>query len=590
MTNNGKELDPILVAVLDVRLMSICEEMGRAMMRTSRSPVFAEVRDFATAIFDKDLRLVAQKDYIPILAGALPVSIENMVPSYEGDINEGDIFIHNDCYTGNNHLPDVNVIKPVFYKGELVFWCAVKGHQIDIGGRGIIGYDPTAKTIWDEGLRIPTCKLFERGKRNRAVWDLILSNVKVPKIVEGDLACETGAVILGERSILSLLDKYGRVQLYNIIDAILSATEKEVRNKLGQIPDGVYLAQKSTDYDGIIKDKSVAVRTKVIKHGNEITIDLSDSDPQTPGYINSTYANTVSACYLALHAILGVGGEVKRNEGAQMPVKIIAPEGLVVNPSFPAPVVASTLVTAELIVETIWMALSDAIPRWVQAAHGRVCRMGVIGFNPRTGRPFVNQDFFAAGGVGSGGTEGYDGWDEGGPLSTMGQLRKPDVEIIELSVPIRVLKYEQEPDRSGVGRWRGGNGTHYKAEYLASCQGVMVGQGLKVFACPAGLLGGKSPPCAEVYLHRNMGQIEELEVHTFHDIKEGDICEQHIMGGAGFGDPLERDTEKVQQDVRDSYVSVEAAARDYGVVIDTEIFRVDVTATEKLRSKLKRVR
>ncbi|MFC1979479.1 hydantoinase B/oxoprolinase family protein [Chloroflexota bacterium] len=588
-TTKSEKIDPILVAVLDVRFLAICEEVGRTMVRTSRSPTFAEARDFATAIFDKDLRLVAQKDYIPLLAGALPIAMKSIVSNYEGDINEGDILIHNDCYAGNNHLPDVNVVKPVYYKGEIMFWCTVKGHQVDIGGRGISGFDPTARTVWDEGLRIPTCKLLEKGKRNKTVWDLILTNVKVPMIVEGDLMCEVGAVNIGERNLLELLGKYGPDTLYKVIDEIIAATEKEVRDRLRQIPDGTYYAEKSTDFDGIIRDKPVTVRTKVIKQEDEITIDLSDSDPQTIGPVNSTYANTVSSCYLALHAILGVEGEVKRNEGAQRPFNIIAPEGLVVNPSFPAPVAMCTIVTVEIIVETIWIALSKAIPQWVQAAHGRFCRIGAVGFNPRTKRAFVNQDFFALS-MGSGGTEGFDGWDEGGPLNSMGQLRIPDVEIVELTVPIHILQYEQDIDRAGVGKWRGGNGTHYKAQYLASCHALQIGNGLRDFSCSTGLLGGKEPPRTEVFLHKKDSQTEIIDVYMFYDIEEGDIYEHYVMGGAGFGDPLERDTEKVQQDVRDGYVSVEAAAKDYGVVIDSLTLQVDCAATEKLRHKLNKGR
>ena len=280
MPTRRNKVDPILVSVLDSRFSSIVEEMGHSMMRTSRSPIFSEARDFVTAVFTGDLRLIAQKDYIPILAGALPIAMKYIAESYEGDIHEGDIFIHNDAYAGGNHLPDTNIAKPIFHDGELVFWAITKGHLAEIGGRGIAGYDPSARTIWDDGLVIPTCKLYDRGKYNRSVWDLIGRNSKVPELVLGDTACEVGAVKVAERRLTELTERYGVETIYAAIDEIISATEKEIRERIRLIPDGVYCGEKSIDHDAINRDKPVTARVKITKQGDEITVDYSGSDPQ----------------------------------------------------------------------------------------------------------------------------------------------------------------------------------------------------------------------------------------------------------------------------------------------------------------------
>jgi len=316
-----KKVDPIVVAVLDSRFEAINEEMGRVLIRTSRSTVFSEARDFAVSVFDKRLRLIAQREYVPILAGANCVSLENIAAAFEGDINEGDVFIHNDPYAGNSHIGDLNIAKPVFYKGELMFWAIVKGHMADTGNKGVAGNDPTSTTIWQDGLTIPAIKLYEGGKLNKGVKGLFLKNIKLPEIVWGDIMCEVGGCTVAERHLVAMLDRYGPETVYGAIDEILAATERETRDKIKQIPDGVYYGEKSTDHDAIFREKPVTVRVKITVKGDELTIDLSDSDPTVAGYVNSSWGNTFSACHLALaYALPGI---VKRNQGSMVPIKII---------------------------------------------------------------------------------------------------------------------------------------------------------------------------------------------------------------------------------------------------------------------------
>jgi N-methylhydantoinase B len=587
---NERKIDPVLVSVLDSRLDSIPEEMARTLERTSRSPVFSEAKDFVTAIFTRDLRLIAQRDYIPILAGAVPLAVENIAKAYESDINEGDIFIHNDTYGGNTHPPDVNIVKPVFFNGELVFWSVTKGHQADMGATGgSIGYDPYSTTIWDDGIVIPACKLYDTGKLNRAVQDLILKNIKLPEIVWGDLMCQVGGVTIGERRLLELVKQYGVETLYAAIDEIIAATERDVRNRIRQIPDGVYYGERLLDYDPIgPRDKPVSIRVKVIKQGDEITVDLSDSDPQTIGFQNSSWANTYSACHVALFYALP-GGTVRRNEGALRPIKVIATEGTVVNPKFPAPVSLCTISTGSVIYEAIWLALSNAMPQWIAAGHSGFIGGGFPGFNPRTGRRYAFLDFICSRSCPSGGTEGYDGWNQGGFTAELGVGQFPDIEIYELVFPIHILQHEQEIDSAGAGKFRSGMGHVYKVKFLEDCeQGIILGWNLSDATVPPGLFGGKKPRPNKLILHRADGEVTELDANILITIKKGDILEHVFMSAPGFGDPFERNPEKMREDVRNELVSIQKAKEEYGVVINPVTLEIDVEATEKLRKQHKK--
>ncbi len=587
MTTKGK-IDPILVAVLDSRFDALPEEMARTLERTSRSPIFSEARDFVTGIFTRDLRLIAQKEYQPQLAGALPVAMKSIAKTYEGDINEGDVFIHNDPYSGNNHSADVNIVKPVFHNGELAFWVVTKGHQADIGGGGVGGYNPAATLIWDDGLVIPASKLYDRGKLNKGIRDIIVANTKLAEIIWGDLMCMVGGVVIGERSLLALIDKYGLETLYAAIDEIIAATEKEIRDRIREIPDGVYYGEKLQDYDPVgPRDKPIAIRAKVTKQGDEITIDLSDSDPQVRGYVNSSWANTYSVCDLAIFYALP-GGNVKVNEGALRPIKVITRKGTCVDAEFPAPVAMCTISTASFIMEAIWLALSNAIPQWISPGHGGVNTGFFMGFNSRTKRRYAFLDFLCVPSVGSA-TEGYDGWDYGGPTMVLGQVKIPDLEIYELTYPMRAIQHEQLIDSAGAGRFRSGVEKVYKMQWLEAFDaGVLFGWGYKEYSVPAGLFGGKSPKPSKLVVYQADGEVREYDdTNVFISNKAGDIWEYHFMAGAGFGDPFERDIEKVWEDVRNELVSVEKAREDYGVVVDAVTLEVDAKATEKLRKEAK---
>jgi len=573
-------VDRIQVAVIGNRLDAISKEIGQTMLRTSRSPIFSEARDFVTAIFDSRLQLVAQTAYIPVIMGALPYAIRSIAETFAGDVDPGDVFILNDPYRGNNHPPDINIVKPVFHEGEIAFWAVSKGHHADVGGGGVAGYNPAATSVWDECIRIPPAKLYIAGKSNRALWDTILLNVHLPFIVEGDLQCQVGACTIGERSLHSLLHKYDRTTLEAAIDQIFDASEKQMRAAIELVPDGEYHAERLIDHDGVNKDRMIAVRLNLKVDGSEITFDFTGSDEQAAGYVNSTVPNTASSCYLALFMSIGEG--VRFNQGALRALHVIAPEGTVVNSREPAPVSGCTIASAQAIIEAAWLALAQAIPRSVDAGWSRWCAPATMGMNPRTGRPFGDIHFMSKGGGGA--SYGLDGWDHLGTVICAGGLRAPDPELHELVDPYTVLQYEFWPDSAGAGKWRGGMGTIYRWRVDAdNITAAHFGGGVHEVTAPFGLEGGEPAPPHELFIRKCDGETVNLDTESFYDLNQGDLYEIYQSGGGGYGNPLQRPTADVRRDVIDELVSPAAAKSKYGVVIDPGSQQVDEAATAELR-------
>jgi N-methylhydantoinase B len=575
-------VDPIKVSVIGNRLDAISKEIGQTMLRTSRSPIFSEARDFVTGVFDHKLRLVAQTAYIPVLMGALPYALRSIASKFEGDIEEGDIFILNDPYHGNNHPPDITLAKPVFFEGQIRFWSMCKGHHADVGGGGVAGYNPGARSIWEECIRIPPAKLYLAGKVNQGLLDTILLNVHLPFLVEGDLHCEVGACTKGERSLHALLEKYGPELLDAAIDQIFDASERQMRAVIGEVPNGEFEAERLIDHDGIEKDKMIKVKVTLKVDDDDITFDFTGSDPQAKGYVNSTMPNTASSAYLAL--FMSIGSEVRFNEGALRAMQVIAPPGTIVNALEPAPVTGCTIASAQAIIESVWLALAQSVPEKVDACWARWCAPATMGFNPRTGRPFGDIHFMCKGGGGA--SKGLDGWDHLGTVVCAGGLRAPDPELHEMVNPYTVLQYEYWPDSEGAGEWRGGFGTIYR--WRVEADGIAVanfGGGNRAETVPFGLEGGDAAPQNQLYLHK-AEEVIEVDAESFYDYDTNDVFEIFESGGGGYGPAKNRTDEKVRADVIDGLVSHKKASKSYGVVIDPQSNEINKTATEKLRKGL----
>lgn len=577
----GTDIDPVLVSIIPNRLDGIAEEMAQTLMMTSRSGIFAEARDFVTGIMDGDGRLLAQSRYFPGFACALHYIVPPIVEKYGDTLEDGDAIIVNDPTKGNSHLPDMNVVKPVFWDGEIQFWVACKGHMADIGGAGVAGYDPNGETLWDEGVVVPPTKLYSHGELQGEVLDLILSQVKVPDIVRGDIMCEVGGVTVGERGIKGLLQRYGATVTERHVNAYLDASELAMRERIKGIPHGIYEGEKAID-DDVASDRPLTIRVAVTVDDNGINFDFSKSDPASPRYMNSTDTFTRSMAALTLFWILE---HEESNAGSLRPFGFVNPVGTCTNPPFPHSSVLATCNMAECIQEAVQLALAPVMADKIAAPSAKLVFPMITYIHPEKNQFAVNLDFFFRA-TPSGGTLGYDGWEVGGPAQEMGMGRTPDPEITELNHPVRIHCYEQAIDTAGAGRFRGGPGHIYRVEHLApSVNGVSFGSGTKPHAVPSGLFGGQNPDPTRVTITRADGETEPMVTNGFFDVRANDIIEMRSMGGAGYGDPLEREPDRVAGDVRDGFVSMEKSCEVYGVVLTAD-GRVDAAETKRLRREM----
>ncbi|TSD98071.1 hydantoinase B/oxoprolinase family protein [Skermania sp. ID1734] len=581
MTQIPTKSDPILVAVIGNALDGITREIGQTMLRTSRSPIFVEARDFATSIFGADCQLVAQTHYIPVIGGATPFAQRAIAEFFGDDIHDGDVFIHNDPFNGGSHLPDITITRPVFFDGELVFWAMTKGHNADVGGGGVVGFNPGARDVQEEGVRIPPVRIIDRGTLRKDAWELILSNVRMRSLVESVLNCQIGATAIGERRLHALLKKYGTQTVRAATDELMRASARQVRAEIATIPDGEYSAETLIDNDGIDRDRPYRVAVTIKVDGEKLTFDFSASDPQAQGFINSPIANTVASAHLALFG--SIDPDIRYNSGAIEPLEIVAPKGSIVNPDAPAPVAACTVPTCEAIAATVWMAMAKAVPSRAHAGWARWCTPATMGMNPRTGRAFGDLHFLGKGG--SGATEGFDGWDHLSPANTLGGLRTPDPELHELDTPYLLEELEYLPDSAGGGQWRGGLGVRYRWRVQANdiaC--ATYGSGFRPETAPVGLLGGQPGIVQTLTLTRPGAEPEQIDTNSFYTLNEGDVFEVVASGGGGFGDPHLRDAELVLRDVREGVVSLDAARAVYGVDIDPDTFEIRGAETATLRA------
>ena len=542
--------DPITLAVVEHRLESIAQEMTEAMLRTAMSQILNSSRDFSTAILDGDCQLVAQGEGIPVHISALPVAGAAVRDYFGDDIHDGDLFILNDPYFGGSHLPDITIIRPVFHQGRLLFYGVNRAHHSDVGGGTHGGYNPGANEIFQEGLRIPPLKLYDRGVPRNDLLQMMAANVRQSENFLGDLNAQIGSVMLAARRIQDLLAEYGSDRLMAVVAEILAATERQVRQFISGWPDGVYYGESLVDDDGF-DSKLVPIRAKVTIAGDSMTIDLSESSPQVEGFINSAYANTRSLAHAAIMYLAPM--DVARNEGSMRPVQIVAPRGLVVNANPPAPVCMSTNHCAEEVVEAVFKALAPAIPGAVSAGFSRRLRYAITGQDPRTGRRFIWHFFLARGGGGA--SQGVDGWSNVGEVNVAGGIRSPSIEVTEERFPFFIERHELRPDSGGVGAWRGGLGAVCDLVYEGHGPALLNTAGDGVVVPPFGLFGATDglPHHYKIVANDSERVLGSKEVGVV--VNPGDHIICLSSGGGGYGQPGDRDKDAAMWDLKNGYVT-----------------------------------
>jgi N-methylhydantoinase B len=572
--------DRVLTSILQCRFKAITQEMGYTLLRTTRSPILNEARDFVTGIYDAEGRMLEQAEYIPVLAFALQPVCRKIVEYYGDDIYPGDVILHNDVFTGGNQNADVATFKPVFHEGELFAWAAVKGHQADIGGAVAGGYNPNAREIWQEALRITPVKVFEKGKIRQDVWDLIFANIRYPIVAE-DIKAQIGSCAVGERLIQSLLERYGVDELREHIELLFNATEQMVRSEIQRIPDGTYEGQSWMYYDGFHAGSRFKIKVTVTVKDDEIFFDYSGTAGQTEGFANAPLGASVSAVILTF--LMLIDPNIAHNDGLTRPLHIHIPPGTFLNANFPAATTFGNSITGPN-ADAILKAFSKALPDRVTAGWNRMLALAVSGTDPRFKRPYVDILFNALKG-GSGATHGYDGYDHIGLINCAGGILAQDPEMFELQTPNVLVKHEYGTDSAGAGRWRGGLGVETIIRFEGQdSKGVVFGDGIDEDARAFGLFGGKKGSINEMeFIFPGDRPHKPQSKELVPDIPKGTILRQIAGGGGGYGDPFQRPADLVAGEVRNGTLSVHKARKDYGVALDADTFKVDITETEKLR-------
>jgi len=574
-------IDPVFASVLQRRLKSITEEIGLTLLRTTRSPILNEARDFATGLYDAKGRMLEQTEYIPVLAFALQPSCEHVIRYFDDDIAPGDVILHNDVFSGGNQNNDVAVFRPVFHGDRLVAWSACKGHQADIGGAVRGGYNPEAREVWQEALRIPPVKVYERGQLRKDVWNMIFANIRL-RIVEEDIKAQIGGTLVGERGFKELVERHGVQVILDHIDYLYDSTERMVRKEIEAIPDGIYRGNSIAFYDGVNPGSKMKINLAVTVAGSDITFDFSGSSPQTPGFVNAPYSSTASA--LLLTFLMLINADVPHNAGLLRPLKVVNPEGSFLNARFPAATTFGNSITGPTS-DAILRAFAQAIPQMVTAGWNRMLGMTVTGMDPRHRRPYVDILFLALKG-GSGATLNADGYDHIGLINCGGGLLAQDYEMFEIQNPHFLLQHEYATDSAGAGCWRGGLGvdTEFRIDG-DDVTGIVFGDGVDEEARGFGIFGGRPGSLNEISVTDPQGNVRRpRSKEIMRGITRGSVVRQRAGGGGGYGDPRERPVEHVVADVRNGYVSVDRAREDYGVAIDPLTLEANLAQTKKLRS------
>ncbi|MGD9536764.1 MAG: hydantoinase B/oxoprolinase family protein [Alphaproteobacteria bacterium] len=576
------KVDPITLSVVRGVLETTQREMTLTLERTARSNVFTLSHDYSNSIFDHKPEMVLQGQDIPIHLGALMPAMKSIASYFEGDIHPGDVMYANEPSLMGSHLADCCVYKPVFFEGELAFWLVSKGHVTDIGGPVPACYNPDAKEIYAEGLRIPPLKIWDKGKPRNDVINMIFTNVRRRRDQEGDLRAQLGACAVGERNLLAMLKKYGRDTVLACTEELLDMADRHMRSLIGSIPDGTYEETVALEDSGHGFGE-IRIKATVTIAGDRCRIAI-DSPPQIPYFINSYKGNTISGAFLGLMMFAQL--DPPYNEGLYRCVEMdCGPLGTLCNAKEPAPCGNSTTTPMESVTDAVRSALEKAAPDRAVASWGHTTGITINGMDTRKGEEYVAMMQGTL--ISGAGATGYlDGWHACGPECCFGALISGDTEILEYQYPIIIHRYELMTDSGGAGAHRGGSGTLWEVEPMDSPMTFVAWGEARQNTTP-GSSGAANrmadPKLGRIEVHRADGTVETSRVNIVGVVKPGERVINRSPGGGGHGDPYRRPAEMVLADVVNGIVSAEAARLEYGVAVDATGRAVDPTATTTLR-------
>ena len=549
--------DPIELEIFKNIYRSIAEEMGAALRRTAFSPNIKERRDYSCAVFDAAGEVIAMGDHMPVHLGSMPMSVRAAIDAFE--LEPGDVVMLNDPFRGGTHLPDITLVAPVYVKRGRVarghtafpdFYVASRAHHADVGGAypGSMGL---CREIYQEGVRIPPVRLMRAGEMEQDVLALLLNNVRTPDEREGDLGAQIAACHTGAERLQEVCSRYGLARARTAAQELLDYSAEIMRAFLEQVPSGTYRAEDFLDNDGI-SDRPVKIAVAVnfartvrgrvfppkarlrpaLSRGraardHTVTVDFSGSDPQVEGSVNAVEAITYSACFYVFRCLLAE--DVPATAGLMRPIRVIAPEGSVVNARPPAAVAGGNVETSQRIVDVLLRALAQAVPDLIPAAAaGTMNNLTIGGIDPRTGEPFAYYETIS-GGMGARPTKpGVSGIH----THMTNSLNTP-AEALEYAYPLRVPKYSLRPGSAGVGKHHGGDGIVREIEVLADAEVTLLAE--RRARGPWGLNGGGNGAPGKACIIRQDGSIEKLPGKFNVRLKKGERIRIESPGGGGWG-------------------------------------------------------
>lgn len=520
-------VDPVALELFRHLLVSIAEEMGAVLRKTSYSANIKERRDYSCAVYDAAGQTVAMGDHMPVHLGSMPMSVQAAVAAIA--FAPGDIAILNDPYAGGTHLPDITLVLPVFLPthDRPAFYVSNRAHHADVGGTFAGSMGP-ATEIYQEGIRIPPVRIVRGGVIDRDMLDLILLNVRTPQEREGDLESQIGACRLGEQRMLQLTAKYGGPHLNALIDELLDYSERLVRAELRKMPAGSFSAEDWLDDDGVSGvPRKLAVRLEFDPNAGSIQVDFAGSSGQVAGSVNAVRSITLSACFYVLRCLLS--DDAPATAGILRPLTLITPEGSIVDARPPAAVAGGNVETSQRIVDVLLRALAQAVPERVPAASaGTMSNLTIGGIDPRTGEPFTYYET-AAGGMGARPT--LDGIS--GVQTHMTNSLNTPIEALEYAYPFRVHRYAYRDGSGGEGQFRGGDGLIREVELLADAQVTLLADRRKFR--PYGLNGGGDGAPGRAMLIAPDGVTTELPGKCSQHAAHGSVLRLETPGGGGWG-------------------------------------------------------
>jgi N-methylhydantoinase B len=575
-------VDPFTTEVIRNAVVAITDEMKTNLMRTAYNQIIYEAEDFTVGLFDAEGNTISIGLGLPMFIRGLSDAIKAKLAFWGTEaIEPGDILLTNDPQVMGSHLNHMIFTLPVFNDGEMVAFASSMAHWQDVGG--VLG--TVTRDVYSEGLQVPFVKIFKRGVQDPELTAMIRANCRLPELAMGDFRAQVAAIRTGERRLSQLLQRYGTPAFKESVGLIFEQSERQARSVVRDIPDGVYEAESFMDDDGVLLGKRIPIKVRVEVCGDQMTVDLSQVSPQVAGNFNSGPTAGRSACEVAFKFVT-TPLLLPINEGSFRPLNIVLPPGRVVSATRPA-AVRVWMTIPMTVVDTIFKALAPVCPERVLAGHhadlGSAHTYGYI--DPRTGSLVPGR----SAGVGLAG----GGWgaklDQDGMSATVclndGDTHNSPVEAGEAKAPIVVKQRALRQDSGGAGRFRGGLGVAQQVELLVPAMHQFHVE--RTVCAPWGLAGGLDGLPNRVGIGRADGSLVRYPSGKVPSerLEAGDSFLVELGGGGGFGVPFERDPERVLADVRAGYVSLEAAARDYGVVIRQlgRRFEIDAQATAALR-------